>query len=100
MTERPVIKLDYEQDIYIKKFKDVTTRERLYKIEDTPEKISKIIAESLVDKDGARIEKLTPEFIRDNFTPDWQMALFLDIVEHNKPKKKLSLQQKKESGTI
>lgn len=95
MSERPVHKLDYEQDIYIKKFKDMATRERLYNIEDTAQKVSEILAESLVDKDGKRIEQLTPEFIRDNFTPDWSMSLFLDIVEYNKPKKKLSLQKKK-----
>lgn len=95
MSERPVHKLDYEQDIYIKKFKDMATRERLYNIEDTAQKVSEILAESLVDKDGKRIDQLTPEFIRDNFTPDWSMSLFLDIVEYNKPKKKLSLQKKK-----
>ncbi len=95
MSERPVYKLDYEQDIYIKKFKDMATRERLYNIEDTAQKVSEILAESLVDKDGNRIEQLTPKFIRDHFTPDWSMSLFLDIVEYNKPKKKLNSQKKK-----
>ena len=97
MSDRPVHKLDYEQDIYIKKLLSSDV-EKLSKM-DQPEKAWNYLACSLVDENGKALKELTPEFIGENFTSDWVQALFHDIVIYNAPKKKANSQQKKRSGT-
>ena len=90
MTERPAIKLDYEQDVYIRQLV-FSKREKLYSM-DSKDKVFHILSESLVDENGCQIDKLTPKFIADNFTSEWVQAIYLDIIEHNRPKKKLNSQ--------
>jgi predicted RecB family nuclease len=96
MTKRPVTKLDYEQDIYIKPLLSCEVEE-LSKMEQ-PKKAWHYIAKSLVDKDG-KSSGLNAEFIGEQFTNDWVQSLYADILDLNAPKKKVSLLTKKKSGT-